>query len=154
MTKKGISDEQYEKYLHDYLSLNCETRWDYLKYYNERDVKVMIKPISFLIEFWASRQINMLKYMTLASCAQAVKFWFLYNDLDLTEDYHFVDLTLHKFKLTLPWFLTVCNNYKRQDLFKNRDVSKNVGSEEDYIKIHYMFERQNHRCLHMSTSIH
>jgi hypothetical protein len=104
LKKEDISDDDYERYLKDWEEIKVKTRWDYLEYYNRKDVEIMIKPITYLINVWAKYQINMLSYMTLASCSQAVKYMFLYKDLDMDVEYYADDFTDPDFNMTYSWF--------------------------------------------------
>jgi hypothetical protein len=79
-TQKTISDADYETYLREWKTFENEkcsiTRWDYLLHYNERDVLIMIKPISYLIKFWANYYVNMLENVSAPGCATTAKFRF------------------------------------------------------------------------------
>jgi hypothetical protein len=91
MDKSKMSNADYAKFLNDWdelknkLMLERMCGWDYLKYYNIRDTQIMIKPIFFLINVWKKFNINMLNFITLASCAQAIKYMMLYEDMRMDQ---------------------------------------------------------------------
>jgi hypothetical protein len=119
MTKKNISEEDYQKYVKDHISNKFATRWDYLEYYNKRDVEIMIKSISYFINFWAEHHINMLDFMILASCSQAAKYAFLYKDMTIFEDYNTEDNEV-RFVLKTNWIKRKYWRYDQQDTAKKR----------------------------------
>jgi hypothetical protein len=63
LTNSKISDKDYATYLQD--SKNYKNRWDYLEFYNVRDVEVMITPIKNMIKMlYEKMNIDMLSYLS------------------------------------------------------------------------------------------
>jgi hypothetical protein len=60
-------------------------RWEYLKFYNINDVKIMISPIDNLMKMFFQWKVDMLANITLASIAQCMKFKLLYDDWSRTH---------------------------------------------------------------------
>jgi hypothetical protein len=75
-----ISGKDYEVYLVDLKTKGFQNRWEYLKFYNINDVKIMISPIYNLINMLFQWKVDMLTNITLASIAQCMKFKLLYDD--------------------------------------------------------------------------
>jgi hypothetical protein len=75
-----ISDKDYEAYLVDWKEKMFTNRWEYLKFYNINDVKIMISPIDNLMKMFFKWKVDMLANITLASIAQCMKFKLLYDD--------------------------------------------------------------------------
>jgi hypothetical protein len=75
-----MSVEEYNEYLADWKEKGFQTRWDYLKYYNFRDVIIMISPIDNLIAMFFKWGMDILSNITLASNAQCMKFKMLYDN--------------------------------------------------------------------------
>jgi hypothetical protein len=132
MKHTKMTDEEYSKFLNDWDYLKDEFRtneicgWDYLQYYNRQDVRIMIKPITFLINVWARFNINMLSFMTLASCAQAVKYYFHYKGMDINKNYVIEDGVLPNFELSMEWLEMKCKGYKSQDERRDRTTEDNI----------------------------
>jgi hypothetical protein len=49
LKNSDISEDDYNRHLVEWKEKEFETRWDYLKYYSIKDVKIMISPIDNLI---------------------------------------------------------------------------------------------------------
>jgi hypothetical protein len=130
--KSKMADADYAKFLNDWdelknkLMLERMCGWDYLKYYNTRDTQTMIKPILFLIDVRKKFNINMLNFMTLASCAQAIKYIMLYEDMRMDECYITDDPTLPNFVLTEAWVREKSISYKAQEEKAGRSTNNNI----------------------------
>jgi hypothetical protein len=74
-----ITPEQYQEYLKDLEEKEFKIRWDYLKYYNINNVKIMNSPINNLIKMFFQYGVNMLANLSLASLAQCIKYKLLYD---------------------------------------------------------------------------
>jgi hypothetical protein len=61
-----ISDKDYEAYLVDWKTKDFPNRWEYLKYYNINDVKIMISPINNLMKMFFQWKVDMLANITLS----------------------------------------------------------------------------------------
>jgi hypothetical protein len=79
----GISDKDYNNYLNDWNSKGFQSRWDYLRYYNINDVKIMLPAIDNLIKMMFEDKVDMLANCTLASCAQCLKYQFCFKNFKL-----------------------------------------------------------------------
>jgi hypothetical protein len=153
LTNTKMSDEDYEKFLNDWELLKIALKkdringWDYLEFYNRRDVRIMIKPISFLNKFWSVYKINMLNFMTLASCAQAVKYSFLYKNMDMKLDYINDDTKMATFELSMDWLRKRCEGYNQQDRYRNRDIVDNIKSTPDtLLMLKDLMRKQENKC--------
>jgi hypothetical protein len=151
MTKKTISDEEYKEYIDSYNEMTANssendlTRWEQVENYNKKDVEIMIKPILFLIDFWAKYRINMLDFVSLASCSQACKYNYLYKDININNNYKIEDVELERFVFTKEWMEQKCKGYEEQDKRKKRDTHFNV-KPDDINRIISLAEEQKYRC--------
>ncbi|KAA6398173.1 MAG: hypothetical protein EZS28_006296 [Streblomastix strix] len=129
---KNISEEDYEQYVNDFT--NFENGWEYLKYYNIRDVTCMIKPISHLIQITREEKVDMLGYMSLAQIASQIKFKYCYGKFDINASYNIVN-GFEQFEVTKYWWNNKVKGYINQDEFAKRDISNNVNEDDiDWIK--------------------
>ncbi|KAA6379989.1 MAG: hypothetical protein EZS28_024485 [Streblomastix strix] len=128
-----ISDDDYKLYLED--SKNFNNRWDYLQYYNELDTTIMIKPIDRLIEMNFSNGIDMFNYVSMASCANSIKYKMACQDFDLNSRYVNKDdsslICYQPFEFTYDYWCRKVGSYNIQDLKAGRDRNYNIN-ESDY----------------------
>jgi hypothetical protein len=76
------SDQRLSSPLNSLLTL-----WDYLEYYNKRDVQIMRPMIDNLIRnMWADK-VDMLRNFSLSANASALKYAMAYEDFDINADY-------------------------------------------------------------------
>lgn len=155
LNRCDISDEDYSIYVNDII--NFDNHWEYLKFYNIKDVEGMISPINNLISNWAQYGIDLLKNYSLSACASKVKYALAYRDFNLHENYNYVDDS-KPFELTQKYWDNKCYNYRQQDIIKRRSVINNVSSNdfqyfhdaicngECYI-CHAKFTQNNHPTL-------
>jgi hypothetical protein len=80
LRNSDISDKDCQTYLQDWKTKGFSNRWEYLKYYNINDVKIMISPIDNLITMFFKWKVDMLANITLACIGQCMKFKLLYDD--------------------------------------------------------------------------
>jgi hypothetical protein len=78
------------------------SRLDYLEWYNTQDVLIMCPIIDFLINQFHKYDIDMLRNISLSSCADQVKFVMAYKDFDINGDYSIQQETT--FELTEEYF--------------------------------------------------
>ena len=144
LARKNITEQEYNVYLED--TKKFKSRWNYLQYYNEQDVRIMIEPIDNLINLFAAEKIDMLDNLSLSSCATAMKYAYCYKDFDLNKNYPVINKK-STFELTFNNWKNKCENYYKQDIKANRDTRKNV-SVDDYKYFKNLFE--NGRCHYCS----
>jgi hypothetical protein len=156
LKQSNISEEDYQIYLNEYASaasieqsptgqstrffpsMNANeiplrgvvNRLSYLLHYNERDTQIMLPIIDGLTNLFWENKIDMLHNLSLSSCSSQAKYALAYKDFDINQDYN-VPCGNILYNLTMPKWLTKCENYKKQDQKANRDTSKNV-SKKDY----------------------
>jgi hypothetical protein len=65
-----IGDKYYEGYLVDWKEKGVPNRWDYLKFYNINNAKIMISQINNLINTFFKWKVDNLANITLASIPQ------------------------------------------------------------------------------------
>jgi hypothetical protein len=99
LKQKNISESEYNNYKE--LSKNM-SRLDYLEWYNTQDVLIMGPIIGFLINQFHKYDIDMLRNISLSSCADQVKFATAYKDFDINGDYSIQQETT--FDLTEEYF--------------------------------------------------
>jgi hypothetical protein len=80
-----LNDKDYQDYLEDWQKKGFEDRWDYLEYYNKNDVTIMISPLDNLIAMMFKDGVDMLANITLASCAQCLKYQYCFKDFRLSQ---------------------------------------------------------------------
>jgi hypothetical protein len=141
LKRKTITNEQYNEYFID-MKL-CNNHWDYLKMYNINDVKIMINPTDNLINIYAEHKINMLEYVSLASCASAMSnlsmvypslFKVHGRDFDPNKTY-VRDNKEPAYQLTQSLFNKMVFSYERQDIKAGRDTTNNITNNDyNYFK--------------------
>ncbi|KAA6371600.1 MAG: hypothetical protein EZS28_032873 [Streblomastix strix] len=134
LRKESITGETYQIYLED--SKQFKNKWDYLQYYNEQDTSIMIKPIENLIEMNFENGIEIFNYISMASCANTIKYKIACHDFDLNSRYinqndsSFINFI--PFNLTEEYWEQKVNSYKQQDLRAKRSIRNNV--QESYFE--------------------
>jgi hypothetical protein len=81
----NISVDEYYSYLK--LAKQFKTRLEYLEWYNTQDVIIMCPIIDFLINKFEENNTDMLRNISLSSCADQVKFAMAYKSFNIKEDY-------------------------------------------------------------------
>ncbi|KAA6370700.1 MAG: hypothetical protein EZS28_033773 [Streblomastix strix] len=61
--------------------------WDYLRYYNLEDTRLMIEPLDYLIDMFFNYKVDMLQFISISACANAIKYALTYFDFKLDQDY-------------------------------------------------------------------
>jgi hypothetical protein len=89
--------------------------------------------IDFLIHKFAEYNVNMLRNISLSSCADQVKFAMAYKDFNINSDYsEQVETT---FKISEEYFKKKVDGYLTQDTNAERDTSKNITMKDyEYFK--------------------
>ncbi|KAA6385685.1 MAG: hypothetical protein EZS28_018787 [Streblomastix strix] len=144
----SITKDEYESYLVYYKRFT--NRLEYLKYYNINDTEIMVKPLMNLIDTFDQFNINVLYYISIASCAYATKHYstyfpyqfnlesdkqVYYEDFDVTADYSNQNPQAKPFVLTEWYWKNKCYNYNQQDYKACRETDKNVTADDyDYYK--------------------
>ncbi|KAA6378186.1 MAG: hypothetical protein EZS28_026286, partial [Streblomastix strix] len=72
----SITKDEYDQYLIDFKRFS--NRLEYLKYYNINDTEIMVKPLMNLIDTFEQFNIDVLHYISIASCAYATKHYSTY----------------------------------------------------------------------------
>ncbi|KAA6356577.1 MAG: hypothetical protein EZS28_047896, partial [Streblomastix strix] len=82
----SFTKDEDDQYLIDFKRFT--NRLDYLKYYNINDTEIMVKPLMNLIDTFQQFNIDVLRYISIASCAYATKHYSTYfpSQLDLEAD--------------------------------------------------------------------
>ncbi|KAA6387569.1 MAG: hypothetical protein EZS28_016904, partial [Streblomastix strix] len=128
LNNKNISNEDYEYYCND--SINFESRWEYLKHYNIRDVTCMINPINHLIQITWEEKIVMLGCISLAQIASQIKYKYCYGKFDINANYNIV-IGFEQFEVTQYWWNNKVKGYINQNEYAKRDITNNV-TEDDF----------------------
>jgi hypothetical protein len=147
--KNTLEVGDYAVYLYE--ARNFPNRWEYLKFYNIKDVTAMIQPLDKSIELNWQYGVDTLKSVSLSANASAIKYSLAYKDFDVNADYS-IPTILPPFTFTKKWFEARCESYKKQDLKakKPRDVAKNIALK-DYEEMKRRFD-ENPRC-HLCKSL-
>ncbi|KAA6391373.1 MAG: hypothetical protein EZS28_013102 [Streblomastix strix] len=144
----SITKDEYDQYLIDFKRFT--NRLNYLKYYNINDTEIMIKSLMNLIDTFEQFNIDVLHYISIASCAYAKKHYSTYfpskfnlesdkqtyyEDFDITADYSNPNPNAKPFELTAGYWKNKCYHYKQQDYKAGRETEKNVTADDyDYYK--------------------
>ncbi|KAA6391383.1 MAG: hypothetical protein EZS28_013093 [Streblomastix strix] len=132
LNNKNISNEDYEQYVNDFT--NFESRWEYLKHQNIRDVTCMINPINHLIQITWEEKVDMLGCISLAQIASQIKYKYCYDKFDINASYNIVN-GFDQFKVTQYWWNNKVKGYINQDEFAKRDTINNVTEDDiDWIR--------------------
>ncbi|KAA6365736.1 MAG: hypothetical protein EZS28_038737, partial [Streblomastix strix] len=83
LRNSSMNDDEYKNYLDD--AKEFKNRWEYLQYYNEQDTKIMIAPKDNLIQMNFKYKIDMFSFMSMAACANAIKYALAYKDFDFQK---------------------------------------------------------------------
>jgi hypothetical protein len=89
------------------------SRFEYLEWYNTQDVLTMCLIIDFLINQFHKYDVDMLRNISLSSCADQVKFAVAHKDFDINSNY-----SIHQeitFELTEEYFRKKIENYNIYD---------------------------------------
>ncbi|KAA6385696.1 MAG: hypothetical protein EZS28_018776, partial [Streblomastix strix] len=94
ISRKYISDKDYQEYVDDFISLDTngnrkfKDRWAYLEFYNIRDVQCMFAPINILIDLCWQQGIDMLSQISLSQIANSIKYNYAWEDFNINGDYN------------------------------------------------------------------
>ncbi|KAA6401107.1 MAG: hypothetical protein EZS28_003365 [Streblomastix strix] len=110
----------------------------------------MFKPLMNLIDTFEQFNIDVLHYISIASCAYATKYYSTYFpskfnlecdkqtyyfDFDINADYSNPNPKAKLFELTARYWKNKCYQYKQQDYKAGRETEKNVTADDyDYYK--------------------
>ncbi|KAA6403787.1 MAG: hypothetical protein EZS28_000680 [Streblomastix strix] len=158
----SITKDEYDQYLIDFKRFT--NRLEYLKYYNINDNEIMVKPLMNLIDTFEQFYIDVLHYISIASCAYATKHYSTYfpsqfnlesenhiqdlsqqakacyyEDFDINADYTNPNPQAKPFVLTAGYWKNKCYHYKQQDYKAGRETEKNVTAD-DYAYYKKLFE--------------
>ncbi|KAA6378289.1 MAG: hypothetical protein EZS28_026184, partial [Streblomastix strix] len=144
----SMTKDEYDQYLIDFNRFT--NRLEYLKYYNINDTEIMVKPLINLIDTFEQFNIDVLHYISIASCAYATKHYSkyfpskfnlesdkqtYYSDFDINADYSNPNSKAKPFVLTVEYWKNKCYLYKQQDYKAGRETEKNVTADDnDYYK--------------------
>ncbi|KAA6374352.1 MAG: hypothetical protein EZS28_030122 [Streblomastix strix] len=140
LRNKKLSEDKYKEYLVE--ATKFKTRWDYLQYYNILDTRILIEPIDFLINLMFRYKVDMLANISMAQCANAIKYSMCYSDFDINGNYN-SESTDKSIDITQCYWKSKVESYIEQDNKKNRDSSNNV-TVDDYYYFKDLFKNQ--RC--------
>lgn len=142
LNQSEMSDKEYMLYLED--AKNFQTRWDYLRHYNELDVRAMISPIDNIIEFNWEYKVDALINLSLSANASSIKYALAYKDFDPHNDYS-TNNTCEIFKITPEFWKKKCEGYMKQDLKAQRDVT-DILTVDDYEDMMKVYEECGYKC--------
>jgi hypothetical protein len=154
LQQKNIMDENkdnYETYLKE--ASKFKTRWDYLKFYNIRDVEAMISPIDNIIALNWKYGIDTLLNLSLSANASSIKYALAYKDFDINKNYT-PELKEPPFNFTKPWFERKCTQYLEQDKKAKRDTLDIItGVDFEFmLALYHQSGRQCYICGQKFTS--
>ncbi|KAA6403099.1 MAG: hypothetical protein EZS28_001377 [Streblomastix strix] len=124
---KNISTIKYHNYLA--VAQQISNRWDYLRHYNIVDTRFMMEPVDYLIDIFFNYKIDMLQFMSMSACANAIKHAVVYWDFKLDQDYTPKD-DYASFILNQNYWNIKVQNYLEQDKKRNRDTSNNIKESD------------------------
>jgi hypothetical protein len=126
LRRRNLMDDpkEYQQYLE--CAKGFPTRWDYLRYYNEIDVKSMLIPIERLIDLNWEYNIDTLTNVSLSANASAIKYALAYRGFDVDKDYNKPDPAVDPFEFTRDWWQMKCASYLKQDREAKRATDENV----------------------------
>ncbi|KAA6381738.1 MAG: hypothetical protein EZS28_022735 [Streblomastix strix] len=104
-------------------------RWDYLRHYNHQDTRLMIELPDYLIDMFFNYKIDMLQFMSMSACANAIKYALAYWDFKLDQDYTQKD-DYASFILTQNYWNIKVQNYLEYDKKRNRHTSNNIKESD------------------------
>ncbi|KAA6399201.1 MAG: hypothetical protein EZS28_005271 [Streblomastix strix] len=87
LRNKQISEDNYKEYLVE--DAKFKTCWDYLKHYNILDTLILIEPIDFLNNLMFRYKFDILANISIAQCANAIKYSMCYSDFDINGNYNY-----------------------------------------------------------------
>ncbi|KAA6378792.1 MAG: hypothetical protein EZS28_025681, partial [Streblomastix strix] len=138
ISRKNISDKEYQEYVEDFISLDAngnskfEDRWSYLEFYNIRDVECMFAPINNLIDLCWQQGIDMLSQISLSQIANSIKYNYAWEDFDINGDYN-IETGNKEYKFYSEKWNKKIESYIQQDNKAGRDTTNNVTANDmDY----------------------
>jgi hypothetical protein len=137
-----ISDADYKIYLSE--AKSHKTRWDYLRFYNIRDVESMISPIDNIIEMNFQYKVDTLANLSLSANASSIKYALAYKDFDINGDYT-QDDSEWTYELIFERFTKKWDSYRAQDK-KSKRTMANPLTQDDFKVLSSMYNKQNKRC--------
>jgi hypothetical protein len=99
----------------------------------------MIPIINKLIKVFADQKVDMLRNISLSTCASQSKFATLYEEFNIDADYPTEAKTT--FKPSEDWFKSKVESYFEQDTKAKRNTSDNI-SKADWAYFKNKFERE------------
>ncbi|KAA6401812.1 MAG: hypothetical protein EZS28_002661 [Streblomastix strix] len=154
----SITKDEYDQYLIDFKRFT--NRLEYLKYYNINDTEIMVQPLMNLFDTFEQFNIDVLRYISIASYAHTTKYYSTYfpsqfnpesdkpvgsgrnakqqyyEDFDINADYSNPNPEAKPFVLTKWHWKNKCYHYKQQDYKTGRETEKNVTADDyNYYKI-------------------
>ncbi|KAA6388839.1 MAG: hypothetical protein EZS28_015634 [Streblomastix strix] len=139
----SIIKDEYDQYLIDFKRFT--NRLEYFKYYNINDTQSMVKPLTNIIDTFEQFNIDVLHYISIASCAYATKHYSTYfpsqfnlesdkqdyyEDFDINADFSNSNPQAKLFVLTEQYWKNKCYIYKQQDYKADRETDKNVTADD------------------------
>ncbi|KAA6385457.1 MAG: hypothetical protein EZS28_019016 [Streblomastix strix] len=89
----------------------------------------MIEPLDYLIDMFFNYKIDMLQFMSMSACANAIKYVLAYWNFKLDQDYTPKD-DYASFNLKQNYWNIKVQNYLEQDKRRNRDTSNNIKESD------------------------
>ena len=144
---EGIKQEDYNKFMDICEKENIIYVKDLLKWYNNLDVRPMLKACLKQKELYYTFKLDMYKdAFSLPGLAEHILYQFQIKGF---EEY----LLERKVQNTKPFQLSILqivkkiNGYKKQDIDKKRDASRNITAEE----VRYILQREDYCCYYCWT---
>jgi hypothetical protein len=142
LKETNITDSDYEIYLTE--ASHFEKRWDYLRFYNIRDVESMISPLENIIKMNWEYNVDTLLNLSLSANASAIKYALAYKDFDVNEDYS-TSSDERSFIPNREWFKKKCDNYINQDRKAKRNTRNNL-TERDFDAMMKVYPKSCYIC--------
>ncbi|KAA6373464.1 MAG: hypothetical protein EZS28_031009 [Streblomastix strix] len=138
ISRKNISDKEYQEYVEDFNSLDAngnskfKDRWAYLEFYNIRDVECMFAPINNLIDLCWQQGIDMLSQIPLSQIANSIKYNYAWEEFDINGNYN-IETGNKEYKFYSEKWNRKVEGYLQQDNKAGRDTTNNVTANDmDY----------------------
>jgi hypothetical protein len=132
LSNQELSEKDYKIYLED--AKKYKNGWEYLAFYNIRDVEIMIGPIKKMMQMLSNLGIDMFSYLSLSSNANALKHRMLYRDFDINADYS-TPSDDPAFVPTLAWAQQRAGKYAAQDKKRGRVCSLTAEWVVEFFKV-------------------
>ena len=134
LKQEAMSDDDYKCFKTEFMKY--KNFYDYTKFYNEQDIKIMFPIVDNVIDRYASDNEDMLQNLSLSGLASSIKYLKCYDDFDVNKSYKNEDVAdKDRYKLTSKAWQKMIDRYTWQDNLKKRECTLTNDDYEHFAKL-------------------